>query len=93
MRKNVNFSDRILIEKVVSENVDKKSGFFDSIRRVIFCPRLKKGNIFRQHKKRSEIMTSRKSFFPLTSVESTSVQWVSLRYPQNMHAGKVSRCA
>ena len=29
------FSDRISIEKVVSENVDRKSDFFDSIRKVI----------------------------------------------------------
>ena len=26
-------------------------------------------------------------------VEKTSVQWLSLRYPRNMHAGKVSKCA
>ena len=31
MRKNVNFSDRISIEKVVPENVDRKRDFFDSI--------------------------------------------------------------
>ena len=35
VRKNVNFSARISIEKIVSEDVDRKGDFFDSIRRVI----------------------------------------------------------
>ena len=45
--KNVDFSARILIEKIVSENVHRKSDFFDSIRRVSL-PKIKKG-LFRQH--------------------------------------------
>ena len=40
-RKNVKFSDRISIEKVVPENVDRKSDFFDSVRRVIL-PKIEK---------------------------------------------------
>ena len=44
-RETVNFSDRISIEKVVSENVDRKSDFFDSIRRVIL-PKIEKEQSF-----------------------------------------------
>ena len=39
----MNFSDRISIEKVVSENVYRKSDFFDSMRRVIL-PKIEKGS-------------------------------------------------
>ena len=39
----MNFSDKIWIEKVVSENVDRKSDFFDSIRSVIL-PKIDKGS-------------------------------------------------
>ena len=43
VRKNVNFSHRISIEKVVSENIDRKSDFFYSIRRIIL-PKIEKGS-------------------------------------------------
>ena len=62
MRKIVNCSDRISIEKVVSENIDRRSDFFDSIIRRVILPKIEKGSfsavffdsIFRQHKKRSK---------------------------------------
>ena len=39
----MNCPDRISIEEVVSENIDRKSDFFDSIRRLIL-PKIEKGS-------------------------------------------------